>query len=99
MKRFTAFATLVVFAAGCASTTIIKSKPEGAKVKIDGVDVGETPYTLTDTAPAWQSHKVTVAKSGYKEQTVEVKHSELNVIRLIAGLFLCVPLVWVTDYP
>ena len=40
--------TLAAFA-GCASSTVLQSQPPGARLFLNGVPVGTTPYTMTDT--------------------------------------------------
>lgn len=47
MVKLIALMTAFFFVLGCSSTTIIKSKPSGAKVCLDGEIKGETPYTYT----------------------------------------------------
>lgn len=91
---------------GCASTTIIRSRPEGAMVKINGVAVGTTPYTLSDTATVLETKTIVLEKPGYRQQLLTVTRDRWDggriAIFVIAGLCLLAPLLgllWAADYP
>jgi hypothetical protein len=60
MKKLIALMMVFFFLFGC-STTIIKSKPSGAKVYLDGKIKGETPYTYT-SGGIWGTSKMVVLK-------------------------------------
>jgi len=62
MKRITALTMVFFFLVGCASTTLIKSNPPGAKLQVDGKIVGETPHFYTDKAVAGTVKMVTLKK-------------------------------------
>ncbi len=51
-------------------TLQVAAQPEGASIKVDGVDKGTSPLKLSDIPPG--HHSVEVAKAGYKSATVEV---------------------------
>jgi hypothetical protein len=99
MKKLIAVAMVFFFLFGCASTTLIKSNPPGAKLQVDGQSVGETPHFYTDKTVAGTTKAVILKREGYKEVNSYIKREKLSVPILIGGIFLIVPLVWVLEYP
>jgi len=67
MKILIALSMVLFFLLGCASTTLIKSNPPGAKLQVDGRSLGETPHFYTDKAVAGTTKAVTLKKEGYKD--------------------------------
>ena len=82
-------------AAGCAHTVNLNSYPEGAKVYVDGEEIGETPATYHETTGWGESHLVRIEKDGYQPASRVVDqsgwHSGLVVASVVGGLFLCWP--------
>jgi hypothetical protein len=99
MKKVTALTMVLLFLIGCASTTLIKSNPPGAKLHVDGQVVGETPHFYTDKAVAGTVKKVTLKKEGYKDFNGSIEREKLSIPALIGGIFLLVPFVWLLEYP
>jgi len=99
MKKLIALTTVFFLLFGCASTTLIKSNPPGAKLQVDGQSVGETPYFYTDKAAAGTVKTVTLKKEGYKDSNGLIRREKLSVPALIGGIFLIVPFVWILEYP
>lgn len=96
--RASAFATTVAFA-GCSSTTVFQTKPAGAQVWINGMPVGSSPVTMTDSKIVGTTNQVHIEAQGYEPLDVTVSRSEeLDPGALIAGIFLLVPLLWVMRY-
>ena len=78
---------------GCASTTVLHSIPEGARVMDGTKELGKTPYTITDSE-SWligKAPKVTLKHDGFKDATVEVKRDVYVTPLNIVGLCLCFP--------
>lgn len=98
MKKIMALFMVSFFLFGCASTTLIKSNPPGAKLSLDGKVVGETPHFYTDKAVAGTMKTVTLKKEGYKDFKGYIKREKLSIPILIGGILLIVPLVWVLEY-
>ena len=48
-KTISLFLAGAILLASCASTTMIQSNPSGAKVYLNGENVGITPFRHTDT--------------------------------------------------
>jgi hypothetical protein len=90
--------TLGAFA-GCASSTVLQSQPPGARVSVNGAVVGNTPYTLTDSKIVGSSTPLHFEYPGYAPLDVTLSRTEeLDVLPLILGIFVLVPLLWVMKY-
>ena len=90
--------TLCAFT-GCASSTVLQSNPPGARISVNGVPVGNTPYTMTDTKIIGSTTPIRLEYPGY--QTIDTtisRNEELDVGALIAGVFFLIPLLWVQKY-
>ena len=99
MNRLVVLLAICFFLSGCASATLIKSNPSGAKLLLDGQQKGETPYTYSDRATAGTIRTVTLQKEGYKEFTSTIKREKFSVPAFIGGLFFIIPFIWITEYP
>lgn len=87
--RLVAVTTLLAFFSACASSTVIESKPSGAKVFLNGEPAGKTPYTMTDTKFVGSSTTVRLEMEGYEPYTAVISRTEeLDVGPLIAGICL-----------
>lgn len=90
---------IVMLATSCASTTLIRSEPSGAKLYLDGELAGRTPYTHTDTKITGSPTHVRITEDGYEEfQTVFVRNEEVDPGALVAGIFFWIPLLWIMKY-
>ncbi|MET0405957.1 MAG: PEGA domain-containing protein [Cystobacter sp.] len=97
--KLSALSLSLVLGAGCASTTIIRSTPQGANVYIDGSKVGKTPYTYSDTKIVGSSTRVRLALEGFEDfETVISRSEEFQVGPCIGGAFLLVPWLWIMGY-
>ena len=86
-------ATLILFSS-CASTTLIQSNPSGAKVFVDGVHRGETPYQHRDTKIVGSTTLIQLQKEGYVNYNTTFRRDEQpDVGPIIAGLIV-LPLTW-----
>lgn len=99
-RTFPLLAAITVGAfAGCASTTVLQTQPPGAQVKLDGVPVGTTPYTLTDTKIVGSNTQLRFDLPGYQPYEVTLqRNEEIDVLPLIGGFFVLVPWLWVFKY-
>lgn len=106
MVRIALIAFALFISTGCASTTVIRSHPSGAKVRNQsGQVVGKTPYRHEDTAMVNHTEVFTIEKDGYEEEQVVIRRDELNAGRAVGfglgGFFvwpLWIGLLWTTDY-
>ena len=87
------------FAVGCASKTLIKSRPEGAEVFLDNVRKGVTPLTHSDTAIAGSTVHLRLKKEGYRDFDTVLRKSEFKVGPCIGGVLVLFPFIWVLGYP
>lgn len=83
----------------CASTTIINSNPNGAKLTLNGEPVGVTPYSYTDTKIVGSSNTVLLEQDGYAPLTTSFqRNEEVEVGAIIGGLFVLFPFLWTMKY-
>jgi len=83
----------------CASTTLIHSQPSGAKLYADGVYLGTTPYTYSDTKIVGATTLLTLKKEGCRDANVTMARSEkFEVGACIGGVLVLVPFLWIMGY-
>jgi hypothetical protein len=88
-----------ILVSGCASTTLIQSTPEGAKVFLNGEMVGRTPYSHRDTKIVGSTTSVKLEKEGYEPFTTSFsKDEEVDAGAIIGGLFFFIPFLWTMKY-
>ncbi len=84
---------------GCASTTIIHSQPEGAKIYIDGEMRGTTPYSYSDQKIVGSTTHVRLVKDGFQETNATLqRNEEFNVGACIGGVLVLFPFLWIMNY-
>lgn len=98
-KAVSILLALSLLPAGCASTTLIKSFPEGAAVCIDDSYAGVTPLEYSDFAVAGAEKKITLEKEGYKRLETVIAKDKFQVLPCIGTVFCLFPVVWVYGYP
>lgn len=103
--RFQSAVAITLLATGCASTTVIRSRPDGARVTRHGAALGITPYTYSDTETVGSEVVLTLDKPGYKPATLRIKREHWNtsrtVLSAVGGLLCLLPffgLLWAQDY-
>ncbi len=85
--------------AGCASRTLIRSSPSGARVSVDGAFVGVTPYTHQDSKVAFSTTAIRLTKPGYQEFVTTLRRDEqLNPAACVFGSCCLVPYLWMFGY-
>lgn len=85
--------------ASCSSTTLLTSKPSGAKVYLNGEPVGTTPYSHSDTKIVGTSTSLKLVKEGYEPiNTYLTRNEKVNVGAIIGGCFFLFPFLWTMDY-
>jgi hypothetical protein len=98
LMKATAALALVAFT-GCASTTVIRSNPSGAKLYLNGEAVGVTPYTMTDTKIVGSTTSVRLEAPGYETTSGAISRSEeFDVGACIGGVLVLVPFLWIMGY-
>jgi len=84
---------------GCASTTTIKSRPDGATVYIDNIKIGNTPVQHSDTDISGATRALKLTKDGYKPLETTIRKNEFQWGPLIGGLLVFIPFIWILGYP
>lgn len=89
----------VMLFASCSSTTLIESRPSGAKVYLNGEYVGETPYSHSDTKIVGSATAVRLEKEGYETFNTSFSRNEnADVGAIIGGIFFLFPFLWTMKY-
>ena len=97
--RIIATVVLVAFVMSCVSTTVVKTTPPDAKVYVDGMFIGNTPVTYSDTKIVGSTTQLRLQKEGCKDNYVILSRSEkFQVGPFIGGLFVLFPFLWVMGY-
>lgn len=88
-----------VLMASCASTTVIQSEPNGAKVYLNGEPVGRTPYTHRDSKIVGSTTYVKLEKDGYETlNTSFSRDEEVDAGAIVGGIFFLFPFLWTMKY-
>jgi PEGA domain len=96
---------LLTASMACTSTTVVNSRPQGARVFIDGAFVGEAPATHSETVTASTKNMVRLEMPGYKEAKGVIAADQWNGAK-VAGSVVCgllslvgfIGLLWSTEY-
>jgi len=97
--RLAAAGTLLLFLHACASSTVISSNPNGAKLYLNGEPVGNTPYTMTDTKIVGSTTTVRLEYPGYETTSgVISRNEEFDVGACIGGVLVLFPFLWIMKY-
>lgn len=86
----------VIILFGCASSTVIKTMPSGAKVKKGGEIIGTTPYEFWDRETSDYTATYALLKQGYKDKEVTIKKNVLYVHRIFVPPIIGLP--WLYGY-
>lgn len=98
-KTVAALMIMAVLLSGCASTTLIDSYPSGAYLYLDGQEVGQTPYQMTDTKIMFTTTTVRLEKENHEPFfTTICRNEEADVGAIIGGVFLTIPYFWAMKY-
>ena len=90
----------VVFLAGCASMTTINSVPSSVEIWVDGMKVGNTPYTHNDTDLSFSTKTIQLKENGYQDFTGIIKRDKMNATNAIISFLCFFPgLLWSWEYP
>ena len=99
LKSILSVLVAVVMLSSCASSTLITSVPPGAKVTINGMLKGVTPYTMTDTKIIGATSTIRLELNGYQPKDVMIqKNEQVDVGAVIGGLFFLFPFIWTMGY-
>jgi hypothetical protein len=88
-----------LFLSSCASTTMITSSPNGAKLYVNDQMVGETPYKYSDTKIIGSNNQIRLEKEGFQTlQTSFSRNEKADIGAIIGGIFVLVPFLWTMKY-
>ena len=95
---------LLAFSAlsGCASQTLIESRPAGATVLVDGDRyVGQTPVRVQDLPRLGQQRQYQISKEGYYPRVIQLagKVHQRHVLACICTVGMAWPLLLFAEYP
>ena len=91
--------TASVLLSGCSSTTMIQSKPEGAKIYLNEELVGTTPYAHSDTRIVGSTTRLRLEKEGYETLNSSfTRNEEVDAGAIVGGIFLMFPYLWTMKY-
>ncbi|WP_248359079.1 PEGA domain-containing protein [Anaeromyxobacter oryzae] len=97
--RAIAAATALLVASGCASSTIIRSEPPGAKVYLNGEMAGRTPLVMSDTKIVGSTTYVRLVLDGYQPFDGVIQRNEsFDVGACIGGVLVFFPFLWIMGY-
>ena len=88
IKKSIALFTMISSIAGYSSMTVIHSRPEGARVYVDNVYVGKTPYTYKDMKIVGSKTPLELKMDGYRPLETHLSKSEKpDVGAIVGGVF------------
>jgi len=95
-----ALLALPLLLVSCSSQVLITSQPAGARVKLDGLEVGTTPYLHRDAKISGYSLGVELQHPDYRTyQGVIHKAKRVNIGPAIGGIVVWPLWAWVLGYP
>jgi hypothetical protein len=74
---------MVLGALGCATTTTVKTNPDGALVSVDGKEIGNSPANYTFDFLRQSVYRVTASKPGHFDASVSVASDGLVVPKVL----------------
>ena len=99
MRRLAGLLALSAALLACVSSTLIDSRPQGARLYLNGEPVGNTPYTMSDTKIVGSTTTVRLEAPGYEPVNGAIsRNEEFDVGACIGGVFLLVPFLWIMAY-
>lgn len=89
----------IILLESCSSYTVIQSRPTGAKLYLNDLSVGVTPYRYSDTKIVGSATSVRLEKEGYAPlRTSFSRNEQADVGAIIGGIFFLFPFLWTMKY-
>ncbi|MEM9064534.1 MAG: PEGA domain-containing protein [Planctomycetota bacterium] len=89
----------MVVLSGCSSTTVINTRPQGARIYVEGQLIGTSPVEYTDSAITGSKREVRIELDRYETITGSFsRNGKVNADAIVGGIFLLVPYLWAMDY-
>jgi len=95
MKNIIIFVSVLILC-GCASSTVIKTIPDGVRVKQGNELIGITPYEHWDREVSNYVLNLTLSKEGYRDKEIAIEKNVLYIHRLIVPPIIGLP--WLLGY-
>lgn len=91
MGSMVAVAALLAVAQGCTHWVVIRSSPAGARARIDGVEMGKTPFFLEETTGWSKTYRLELEKEGFEPVAVTLEQNSLQWRYACPAACLCPP--------
>jgi hypothetical protein len=83
----------------CTSSTVIRSNVPGARVYLNDMYVGNTPYVMSDTKIVGSTTRVRIEAEGYEPYRGVITRNEVfDVGACIGGVLVLFPFLWIMGY-
>ncbi|PLX71903.1 MAG: hypothetical protein C0614_14130 [Desulfuromonas sp.] len=92
LRKFFVLLLIATMTSACAQHTAFLSEPAGARVLVDGEEIGVTPCRYDYQLSPGNSHAVTIAKDGFESLSFVVITDEVDVSA--RNKWLTAGLVW-----
>ena len=99
MKRLLALTFICISISACATNTMIKSIPPGARAYVDQRFIGETPVKFRDSSVFWTKRQLVLKKEGHLDTEIRLRKDQVRVGPLIGTILIIVPVFWLLGYP
>jgi hypothetical protein len=76
--HLTVLALAALAASGCTHWVVIRSTPAGALAKVDGVDMGQTPFFFEETTGWSKVYRLELHKDGYEPFATPLEQNSLQ---------------------
>lgn len=85
--------------AACTSSTVIRSNVPGARVYLNDMYVGNTPYVMSDTKIVGSTTRVRIEAEGYEPYSTVITRNEVfDIGACIGGVLVLFPFLWIMGY-
>jgi len=82
ITAFTLLPSCATLFTGTTDNVYIQSQPEGAKIYVEGLDMGTTPATIPIKRPGLSDKQVTLRLEGYEDR-IFLLQSEFNAVSIL----------------
>lgn len=99
LKSISLLLVASIMLSSCASTTLIQSTPDEAKVYLNDELVGKTPYSMRDKKIVGTRTDVRIEKEGYETfYTTIRRNEEVSAGAIVGGILFVLPYLWIMKY-
>jgi PEGA domain len=99
IKKSISLFSLASLIAGCTSETVLHTQPEGARLYMDGVYKGKTPYTYSDMKIVGMKTPLEFKLDGYETLDTHLSRTQRpDFGAIFGGIFVTFPFLWTLQY-